>query len=72
MPAVQAHAVSANGRRPIVPRVDKWSRGPGAVLCLCGYNFDPIAWDWRCPHCVTTWPWRRRPDMTPVQRRHVS
>jgi tRNA(Ile2) C34 agmatinyltransferase TiaS len=33
--------------------------GPGRLTCdRCGYDFDPLARDWRCPHCGLTWPWR--------------
>jgi rubrerythrin len=41
-------------------RVDRYATGPGRLLCdRCGYNFDPIANDWACPHCRTAWPWRK-------------
>jgi len=41
--------------------VDKYAQGPGLLLCdSCGYEFDPIGWRWRCPHCATVWPWAPR------------
>ena len=39
---------------------DRYARGPGRLLCVCGYNFDPLASDWTCPHCRAAWPWRSR------------
>lgn len=35
---------------------DPYAKGPGALLCnVCGYDFDPIATRWMCPHCKAKW-----------------
>jgi hypothetical protein len=39
-------------------RSDRYAIGAGRLLCVCGYNFDPLANNWTCPHCRTAWPWR--------------